>query len=387
MKRGLHPKQNGEDCRREQNRKSSFAYLSWAIGDSLFLVLFAVLVGVPALGQGNQPTKPISQKEHEAAYRKSLRIDKIPAGAIELELKYTLPSEKEIEEKEIFFRNSQRIDIDDRGHIYISQGYGVCEIDELDAAGKLICKYNRKGQGPGDLISPAHVFFNNQQVIVYDSQPRRMSFFDRDWKYIKSFSFQKPFYSFALGGNGLFYCSDFSGEGDKLIYILDLDGKLIGSFGEPPYRDRSTLNHLVLGVSPAGSIWVGMQALGKLKRFSSAGRLEGEIDIVKISSELVQNCLNENLQWAEKGEQRSYAIIKEIIFVGEDVLVLGGAGLVQPIFRFDRNGRLKSVYYIKPKMMFHLRSFDVRTEKDGEERFYIWQDQDGECRIGIYGRK
>lgn len=355
-------------------------------GDSLFLVFFAALVIIPALGQGNQPTKALSQREREAVYQKFLKLDQIPAGAIELELKNTIPSEKEIEEKEIFLRNAPRIAIDDRGHIYIPQGYGICEIDELDEEGKLVRKYNKKGQGPGDLLSPEYVFFYNQQVIVHDSQPRRMSFFDRDWKYIKSFSYFKSYYPFALGSNGLFYCSDSSG--DKLIYILDLDGKLIGSFGERPYRGRSTLNMLVLGVSPAGSIWVGMQALGKLKRFSSAGRLAGEIDIVEISSKLIKNRLKENLQWAEEGEQKWYGIIREIDFIGEDVLVLDGGGLVQPIFRFDRNGRLKDVYYVKPKMQVHLKSLHVRVEKNGEERFYIWQDHDyDECRIGVYGRK
>jgi len=349
------------------------------------MVFFAALMIAPALGQGNRPTKELSQQEREAAYKKGLELDQIPPGAIELELKYTIPTDKEMEKKEIYFRNVGNFSMDDRGHIYIPDGT-LCVVYELDAVGKLVHKYDKKGQGPGELQFPNFVFPYNQQVIVNDGLARRMSFFDRDWKYVKSFSYFKGGFPFALGSNGLFYSSDRSG--DRLISIFNTEGKMIGSFGELPYEIRSPLNNFILGVSPAGSIWVGMTALGKLKRFSSAGSLEVEIDIIEISSKLIKNRLIENFQLAKKGVQGHNVLLRALAFIGEDVLVMNG-GIVQPIFRFDPYGHMKNAYYIQPKMAFFKNYFYVLVGENGEERFYILQaDHDnGDICIGVYGRK
>jgi len=349
------------------------------------MVFFATLMIVLALGQGNRPTKELSQKENQAAYKKGLELDQIPRGATELELKYVIPSDKEMEEKEIFFRNVLNFSMDDRRHIYIPDG-ALCMVYELNAEGKFVHKYDKKGQGPGELQFPLLVIPFNQQVIVLDGRVGRMIFFDRDWKYVKSISLFKRYFRVALGSNGLLYCSD--PLGDRLISILNTEGKMIGSFGELPYKTRSPLNRFVLAVSPAGSIWVGMSALCILKKISSTGYLDLEIDITKISSQWIKNNLKENFQLAKEGVQGHTVLLQALAFIGEDVLVMNG-GIVQPIYRFDPYGHLKNTYYIPPKMAVYKNYFYALKEKNGEERFYILQDDHdtGDIRIGVYGRK
>ncbi len=360
--------------------------------NGLAMVLCVAIQASYVWGQDNQPPKPQSKAETEAAFNRILKLDQIRKGAIELELKGTLPSDKGIEEKQLFFRNPSHIAIDDRGHIYIPQGYPVGVIDELNEEGKLVRKYNKIGQGPGEIQSPSSVMFFNHQVIVCDNMTRRMIFFDRDWQYLKSLALQKPCYSFVLGSHGLFYGAEILG--DKLISILDTEGKLMGSFGERPDPGRSqlhspALNSLVLGVSPEGSIWAGFQALGLLRRYSTEGTLEREIDIVAISNKLMKSYFEENLKWAEKGIPKNHVILKDIAFTGADVFVLIGAGVVQPIYRFDNEGRLKASYFVKPRLGLNLLSLSVRVERNGEEKFYVWQldPELDEPRIGVYGRR
>jgi hypothetical protein len=355
------------------------------IKKKLWMVFLTGIIIVPSLAQGNRPSKELSKKEREEAYQKGLELDQIPRGAIELELEYVIPSDKEMEEKEIFFRNVLNFTMDERRHIYIPDG-ALCVVYELDTEGKLVHKYDKKGQGPGELQFPLLVLPFNQQVIVYDGRVGRMAFFDRDWKYIKSFSYFKSYFPIALGSNGLFYCSD--PLSDRLLSILDTEGKMIGSFGELPYKTRSPLNRFILAVSPAGSIWIGMSALAKLKKFSSGGRLEKEIDIIELSSQWTKNNLRENLQYARDGVQGHTVLLQALAFIGEDVLVMNG-GIVQPIFRFDPYGQMKNRYYIRPKIGVYKNYFYVLEEKNGEERFYILQsDRDtGDRRIGVYGRK
>jgi hypothetical protein len=349
------------------------------------MVFFAALTIVPALGQGNRPTKELTQREREAAYKKGLELDQIPRGAIELELKDVLPSDKEIEEGEIFFRMVLRFAIDDRGHIYIPDGVlGV--VYELNTMGKLVHSFRKRGQGPGEMQSPGYVFPFKQQVIVFDGLSMRMNYFDRDWKYVRSFSIFKGGSPFASASDGRFYCSDRSGE--RLISVLDAEGKLIDSFGDKPSKMGSTLNQFILGVSPGGSIWVGMIGLGRLIKYSSLGRLEKEIDLVEISSQWIKDRLKENYQYARQGEQKSFVLLQAIAFVGEDVLAMNG-GIRQPIFRFDSEGHLKNAYHIQPRMGVNLLYFQVRAGENGQARFYILHAdrESGDRRIGVYGRK
>jgi hypothetical protein len=358
--------------------------------DLMIKLKIAFCIGISLsflFGQDNQPPKPLSKSEIEAAFNRSLKLDQIPRGAIDLELEGTLPTEKDIEEKHLFYRNAPSIAIDERGHIYIPQGYPIGVIDELDADGRLVLRFDRKGQGPGDIQNPGYILFSGQQVIVCDNLTRRMSFFDQRWKYIRSFSLPQPGYSIILGGNGLFYIGNL--HGDKLVSIMDMDGKITGSFGQPPFQGSFTLNTLVLGAAPEGSIWVGMQALGVLRRYSITGGLEREIDLVSSGSDLIKNDYKENLQWAEKGVQKCHALVLEIAFAGDDVFVLTGGGVLQPIYRLDKEGILKAVYYVKPKIQRSLRSLNVRLAKNGDMIFYIWQmvpDLD-EPRVGVYGIK
>jgi len=279
-----------------------------------------------------------------------------------------------------------RFTIDDRGHIYIPDGIlGV--VYELNAMGKLVHLFRKKGQGPGEMQSPNYVFTFGKQVIVQDGLSMRMNYFDREWKYIRSFSIFKGGSRFALANDGRFYCSDRSGE--RLISVLDAEGKLIDSFGDKPFKMGSTLNQFVLGVSPAGTIWVGMIGLGKLMKYSSPGRLEKEIDIIGMSSQWTKARLNENYQYAARQqEQKSFVLIQAIAFAGEDVLVMNG-GIRQPIFRLDSNGHLKNAYHIQPKMGINLLYFQVRAGENGDGLFYIlYADREsGDRRIGVYGRK
>ncbi len=133
----------------------------------IVIVSLAVLLAFQSLAQSNQTKKEVSQREQELEYQKELKLDKIPAGAIKLKLISVMPSDKEIEENEIYFRNVGNFFMDDRGYIYIPDGV-LCVVYVLDVEGNLASKYDKKGHGPGDFQFPSSVHFVNKQVIVID---------------------------------------------------------------------------------------------------------------------------------------------------------------------------------------------------------------------------
>jgi hypothetical protein len=349
------------------------------------LALLGLLISMMAFSAPGDPTiQNFSQKTNEEAYRKALKLDPIPPGAIELELKSTIPSDKEVEEKEIYFRNFIGFSVDDRGHIYVPDA-ALCVVYELDLQGKLISKFNKKGQGPGEMIFPQEVFFHSQNVIVEDGPSLRMKIYDREWNYLRQFSF--PLLGpIVLGREGKFICGDRTGK--SLLSVMDMEGKVIGSFGDLPFPNKniSSLNNIILGVSSEGSIWVGFTALGKIRKYSPEGLLEKEIDLVEMSSSLIKKSLNNNFGY-DKNNQRIHDIILwAVCFLGEDVLVTMG-GLVHPIFRFSPAGSLKGVYYVKPRIEFDKKCLYAKVNNQGDEEFFLLQNDDGIENIGIYVRK
>lgn len=130
------------------------------------------------IAQGNAPQKEISEKERAALYRQELLLDAIPDDSIELRRINTIPDQSEIEQNEIFFKNATRFSIDERGHSYIADG-SLCTIYEFDMNGKYVGKFNKKGQGPGELITPNKVLVKNGITIVHDGFPRRINYYDK----------------------------------------------------------------------------------------------------------------------------------------------------------------------------------------------------------------
>ncbi len=104
----------------------------------------------------NRPSPPVSKAEQERLFQINLKLDPVPPGAIQFELKKLIPSDDEIESREIFFRNAHSFSIDDRGHIFIPEYMGPV-IYELDRDGRLIRRYDKKGQGPGEISYPNEI--------------------------------------------------------------------------------------------------------------------------------------------------------------------------------------------------------------------------------------
>jgi hypothetical protein len=90
--------------------------------------------------------------------------------------------EKEGREEYMFTRIL--IDIDDDENIYVLDGE-TANIRIFDTHGKFIKTISRRGQGPGELQNPRRIQITPQdEIMVYDSGNRRLSFFSLDGKFI-----------------------------------------------------------------------------------------------------------------------------------------------------------------------------------------------------------
>jgi hypothetical protein len=281
--------------------------------------------------QENVRPKEVPIKEEMALYERNLKEDAIPKDAIELKLINKIPQKKEIEEKEIFFRNLLYIYVDDRGHIYAPDPT-LCIIYEFDENGKYFNRFSKNGQGPGELQHPQRIFFFKDENIVMDGMLSRLVYFNKKWEYIRSVSLFGKYYAIDVDNDGNIYCMNFRGE--DLLSVLDSNGKLIKSFGRPlyPKKPDSILNNYVAKVSRNGTVWVGFDAAGIIHKYTKEGKMEKEINIMDYHNKYMKRALEQNIENEKMGKRKYSPIIKGIYPYNEEIIVTRGGIVNLPDF-------------------------------------------------------
>jgi hypothetical protein len=316
-------------------------------------------------------------------YNKYLKEDKAPISAIELKYIMNIPHKEEIEEKEIFFRNLLYISIDERGHIYAPDPT-LCVIYEFNKKGNLINKIVQKGQGPGEMTHPQRILFYRDEIVVMDPMVSRLTYFDRNWKYLRSVSLSGKHYAIDIDEDGYIYCKNINDE--NMISVLDHKGKVIKTIGKQlfPNKPDSILNKFKMKLTKDGSIWVGYEATGVLRKYSKEGDIVAEIDISEHGSEYLKNVIKHNYENEKKMKNKYSPVIRAITNINDEVIVTYG-GMSTKMYRLNRDGKIVNSYYISPK--FGCYGWCAHAiNKNDNELFYMLENNDGESMIGIYGR-
>lgn len=154
----------------------------------------------------------------------------INAEEIKFIKKYDLGSE---EKKDEMFFKIKDIKIDRDGNIFILDTGDNC-IKKFSKDKKFLKKVGRKGQGPGEMNSPANIDIDLRgNIYLNDSGNRRINVYDNDLKYIKTISLarQARFSKLFIGAEGNLVMYKFPRRvGDKYFHLFSRDGKYITSF-------------------------------------------------------------------------------------------------------------------------------------------------------------
>ena len=115
------------------------------------------------------------------------------------------------------------------GDIYVSDGYGQFRVHRFSADGTLLKSWGEEGTGPGQFALPHCLRVDSRgRVLVLDRENRRMQIFDAEGTY-------EGEWPDLDGPNDLYIDGDdnvFVAEGRYRIRVFDLDGELLGRWGE-----------------------------------------------------------------------------------------------------------------------------------------------------------
>ena len=138
---------------------------------------------------------------------------------------------------------------DQKGHLYYA-AYSAPHLFKLDADGKLLANYSRRGPGPGELMTIRDMAVLAGKVYLLDNKQRKLVILDDQLKYLD----QKLMPGFSLlhdlaVSKQHIYLYSYDRDTQKVVHAYDRDMNRAFSFGLPlqedaiPANERMIANH------------------------------------------------------------------------------------------------------------------------------------------------
>ena len=99
------------------------------------------------------------------------------------------------------------------------------EAFHIDLNGKLLRKFGRKGQGPGEFIGPSSLRIAADHIYIYDTGNGRFQIFSLDGKYERQFKIPIQVYDYKISSGQLFVLKSNPQPNDRnVIYPISIYG-------------------------------------------------------------------------------------------------------------------------------------------------------------------
>jgi len=192
--------------------------------------------------------------------------------SIKLEKKFSLEGDSKT-----YFYEPGGVAVDKNGNIYVSDS-GNQRIVRFNSKGEFIKSFGRKGQGPGEFLSPWQIAIYDNELYVYD-WGRNIQKFNVDGQYISGFTLRGgTFLDLDIDSKGNIYVGRWTSIKESyLIEKFDSNGTLIKRFCEPveaPSRPLSLiLNNTKLCIDNQDNIYVAFRYINKIQKYNAEGEL------------------------------------------------------------------------------------------------------------------
>ncbi|HZX10893.1 MAG TPA: hypothetical protein VFG01_08085 [Acidobacteriota bacterium] len=165
---------------------------------------------------------------------------------------------------------------DQENSIYITD-LKEYSVKKYDPDGKFIKRTGRKGQGPGEFLTPGPIQFYDGFLYIGQIQHPGIQVFDTELNYIKSIPLKQPLISFQVIGNEQIAGSMFMGN---KIQLYDFKGREINAI---PYiqNDDFMLNAVEFRINKE-NLYICFQWKDIISKLSLTGKKIWERNILKV---------------------------------------------------------------------------------------------------------
>ena len=177
--------------------------------------------------------------------------------------------------------------LDKAGNLYVLDS-GNHRIQKFSPEGQYLSTIGRQGQGPGEFHFPTSLDVDKNDTLFVCSQfSKKIQVLDSSGKELESLVVTEDFsrYVRTLGNNrlltaasrGSFFSDDKNNKPDPLFQIMDRQGKVLETFGEPEdFKDElqnSSGNSIFFYVGPNDFIYSSFQNRNRIEKYSPDGRI------------------------------------------------------------------------------------------------------------------
>jgi hypothetical protein len=147
---------------------------------------------------------------------------------------------------EYMFGEVEGVAVDDFGRIFVLDSKQTL-IRVFDRNGAYLKTLGRKGQGPGELQTPQHIFTTwQEEIMIEDHSPRQFVFFSWEGEFLRNVSFARAFiFTTGIDSGGNFIGIVQTAEPDGNVQVLSRyspEFDYLHTVGYPIKGDRGTYN-------------------------------------------------------------------------------------------------------------------------------------------------
>lgn len=177
--------------------------------------------------------------------------------------------------------------LDEEGNLYVLDS-GNHRIQKFSPEGEYLSTIGRQGQGPGEFHFPTSLDIDKNDTLFVCSQfSKKIQVLDTSGKELESLVVTEDFsrYVRTLGTDrlltaavrGFMSAEEKKDKPDPLFQIMDRQGKIQGTFGEPEnFKDEllnSSGNSIFFSVGPDDFIYSSFQNRNRIEKYSPDGRI------------------------------------------------------------------------------------------------------------------
>jgi hypothetical protein len=305
-----------------------------------------------------------------------------------IEIVASFPGE-ELSGQSVFLNGALYFAHDDQRTFFISNTREG-NILRFDAEGNYVETIGRKGQGPGELSYINDIMVIDDEIAVQDIGNHKIQFFSKEGKPRDSFRTFKTYRGMAYDKKrGLIYAAPMLSRPDEeLVDVLDLNGKLIRSFGKPLEFERkwTQLNMVNLSLTDGDELLLAFVFFPIIRKYSQEGNLltEKHIDYGPWREKEANNIAAYKDSLASAINPSFYAVMNAIRNWKRRLFILSLLP-ERTILELDAALRVKSVYLDANRSDYFAVDFIV-SEDEGGLKFYVLQVMP-ENVVDVFGYK
>lgn len=211
------------------------------LGRILLLILCSVL-----LNAWGQDKARIKLENGVQVITNPLKPTLLPDVPSQLKIKKELVIGESKGRDEYMFGEARGVAVDDSGRIFVLDSKKRL-IRVFDRDGVFLKTIGRRGQGPGELQTPQHIFSTWQkEIMIEDHAPRQFVFYSLDGEFLRNVSFARVFiFTTGIDSAGNIIGIVQTGEPDGNVQVLNRyspEFKYLHTVGYTIKGDRRTYN-------------------------------------------------------------------------------------------------------------------------------------------------